>query len=323
MGIMKLLVYLPCHTDFGQAVDQAKAIRQEYAKFSNSSKAVEIQIEIVLSVNAYLPNTEEKNMAEAICDKVIYNGNSFLADINISNGFLLALDRRPDFFWLLSANDTLVNGAIEKILAEFLEDASLDLLVCSLSESSVSLQTQIIDPPPRALYFGVITGVIYRLERLFPYLHNGPFMSWVGWPHLAVIQSAMDSLGGLKIKTIQRELIFIEGERDIETIRKYGYSIYGMLILGSILKSTRRESRRFIRKYVFSHFYDWHMYCGNYTYSGQLISGKNYLGWNQKIAESLIWKSSPTAYIFYKIVKNIPFRKIRRLQRKVVKSFKN
>jgi len=320
---MKFLVYLPCHSDFRLAVNQASAIKEDFERFSESNPNTKIDLEIVLSVNAYLPNAHEKMLAEAICDKLIYNGIGVLRDINISNGFLVALDRKPDIFWLLSANDSVVSGAIARILTSFIEDNALDLLVASVSTGSVFVEKQIIDPPPRSLYYGVITGVVYRLERITPYLHNGPFMSWVGWPHLAVMQSAIDSLGGLRVKSISRELIFHEGERDIETIRQYGYSIYGMLILGSIFKSSNRASRKFIRKYVFSHFYDWHMYCRNYSYSGQLINENDYLGWNQKIAESLIWKTSPFVYTFYKIVKNIPFRRIRKLQRKVVKSIKS
>jgi hypothetical protein len=319
---MKFLVYLPCHSDFGLAVKQAKSIKEDFKRFSEAIPNTRINLEIVLSVNAYLPNAHEKKLAEAVCDKVIYNGIGVLRDINIANGFLVALDRKPDIFWLLSANDTVVRGAVGIILTSFIEDSALDLLVASVSTDSVFVQKQIIDPPARTLYYGVITGVVYRLERLNPYLHNGPCMSWVGWPHLAVMQSAMDSLGGLRVKSISRESIFHEGERDIETIRQFGYSIYGMLILGSVFKSTNGASRKFIRSYVFSHFYDWHMYCRNYSYSGQLINENNYLGWNQKIAESLIWKTSPFVYTFYKIVKNIPFRRIRKLQRKVVKTIK-
>jgi hypothetical protein len=145
-------------------------------------------------------------------------------------------------------------------------------------------------------------------------------MAWTGWSHLAVIQSAMDSLGGLKVKTIPYEIVYREGKRDINSIAyKYGHSLYGMLILGSIFKDSKRTFRKFIRKFVFTRFYSWHMYSRKWKYSKQLISKNNYLAWNQNIAEALIWKSSPFIYVFYLLVRLTPFRSVRNLQRSYLK----
>jgi hypothetical protein len=130
----------------------------------------------------------------------------------------------------------------------------------------------------------------------------------------------MDGLGGLRVKTIPFEMVYQESERDIETIAdKYGQALYGMLILGSVFKSSPRASRKFIRKFVFSSFYSWHMYSRKWKYSKQLISKDNYLAWNQDIAEALIWESSQIVYVFYQLFKVIPFRTIRKLQRTFMK----
>jgi len=313
---MKVLVYIPCHTDFELAISQAKRIKHDFELLKTESVFNEVYLEVILSVNSYLPSQFEREEAAKICDEVIYNGIGYLADINIANAFLVALKKRPDFLWIFSANEILEPGAIKIVLKEFIIDNSVDLVVTNaLKLNKTFIEKQIIDPPSEGFCYGLITGVVYRLERLFPYLHNGPFMAWTGWSHLAVMQSAMDGLGGLKIKTIPLEIIYKEGEREIDDISKYGHSLYGMIILGSVFKSSKRDSRKFVRKFVLKRFYSWHMYSRNWEYSGQLVSKDNYLGWNQGIAESLIWESSQFIYIFYKVVKIIPFRKIRRIRR--------
>ena len=316
---MKLLVYVPCHSDFDMALSQVKKVRESFDRFKHKPNGHNINIEIIVSVNAYLPANSEKELAEQICEKVIYNGAGLLADINIANGYLVALNEKPDILWLLSTNDDLVENAVENILNEFIEDNTIDLLVTSLELNQTFIEKQIIDPGRTGFSYGLISGVVYRLERLFPYLHNGPFMAWTGWSQLAVLQSAMDGLDGLKVKAIPFELVYQQRERDLISAGKhYAHSIYGMLILGSVLKSSDRASRKFIRKYVLSNFYVWHLFSREWEYTGQLISSENYLAWNQKIAESLIWKSSPLTFIFYKFAKLIPFEKFSQVKLNVV-----
>jgi hypothetical protein len=312
---MKLLVYIPCHTDFELALNQAQKIKKEFNSLKTESVFKEFLLDVVLSVNSYLPTLAEREQAEIICDEVIYNGVGYLADINIANAFLVALNKKPDFLWIFSANDILEPNAVRKIFQEFIDDTEIDLVVTNaLKLNKTYIENQIIDPPRVGFCYGLISGVVYRLERLFPYLHNGPFMAWTGWSQLAVMQSAMDGLGGLKVKTIPLENIYQEGKREINTTHKYGHSLYGMIILGSVFKSSRRDSRKFVRKFVLKEFYSWHLYSRNWKYSGQLVSKDNYLGWNQGIAESLIWESSQFIYMFYKIAKIVPFRKIKRFQ---------
>jgi hypothetical protein len=318
---MNVLLYMPCHTDFSLALNQVERFKQEFDHLKTDLAFKNFSLEVVLSINSYLPTLSEKKQAETICDEVIYNGIGYLADINIANAFLVALKKKPDFLWIFSANDILEPNAVKKVFQEFISDESVDLVVANaLKLNETFVEKQIIDPPRTGFCYGLITGVVYKLERFSPYLHNGPFMAWTGWSHLAVMQSAMDGLGGLRVKTIPFEMVYQESERDIETIAdKYGQALYGMLILGSVFKSSPRASRKFIRKFVFSSFYSWHMYSRKWKYSKQLISKDNYLAWNQDIAEALIWESSQIVYVFYQLFKVIPFRTIRTLQRTFMK----
>ena len=305
---MKVLVYIPCHSDFEMALNQVKKVRASFDQFKNKPNGNNIYGEIIVSINAYLPTDTEKELAEKICDKVIYNGTGYMADVNIANGYLIALNEKPDILWLLSTNDDLVENVIENILNEFVKDSSLDLLVTSLGLNKTFIENQIIDPGRTGFSYGLISGVVYRLERLFPYLHNGPFMAWTGWSQLAVMQTAMDGLGGLTVRAIPFEDVYQQRERDLSSAGKhYAHSIYGMLILGVILKKSRSGSKKFVRKYIFSNFYVWHLFSRKWKYSKQLVDKEDYLAWNQVIAEALIWKNSPATYLFYSMLKRIPF----------------
>ena len=305
---MKLLIYIPCHTDFPQAIDQATEVRRQFESLKQNTSNSSPQIEVIVSVNAYEPSQSEKNLAEKFCDSVMYNGTGYLADVNISKGYLLALEKKPDLLWLLSTNDKLMPNAIKKIYTSFSENSSIDLLVTSLDKDEVFIEKQIIDPSRTGFSYGLISAVVYRLERIFPYLHNGPFMAWTGWSQLAVMQTAMDGLGGLTVRAIPFGDIYQQRERDLASAGKhYAHSIFGMLILGVILKKSRSSSKKFVRKFIFSNFYVWHLFSRKWKYSKQLVSKEDYLAWNQVIAESLIWKNSPLTYFFYSIFEKFPF----------------
>jgi len=307
---MKFLVYIPCHSDFELALVQARKVRSGFENFLLNSNYSSLNLQLILSVNAYTPTSTERELAASLFDRVINNGIGYLGDLNISNGFLVALDEKPDLFWILSTNDELVDEAINNILIEFIKNPSIDLLVTNLYNNEIAIEKQILDPAKTGTSYGLISGVVYRLERIFPYLHNGPFMAWTGWSQLAVIQSAMDSLNGMSVKYIPFNFIYTQKERELNEMRSaYAHSVYGMLILGSNFKLSKKEAKKFIVAYVFKNFYRWSLYNRKWNYSGQLVESKNYLSWNQIIAEALIRKNSITTYYLYKIFKIIPFKR--------------
>jgi hypothetical protein len=237
-----------------------------------------------------------------------------MADINISNGFIKALETKPDILWLLSANDDLVPNAIGNILIEFVKDQNLDLLVTSLDRDETFTEYQVIDPSKTGFSYGLISGVVYKLNRLMPFLHNGPFMAWTGWSQLTVIQNSMDSLSGLRVKALPFELVYRQRERELGSAGKhYAHSVFGMLILGVILKKNKRAARKFIRKYIFTNFYSWHLFSRRWNYSGQIAAKDHYLAWNQIIAEALIFKKTPVTYFFYQFFKTIPFENLSKI----------
>ena len=307
---MKILVYIPCHSDLKLALIQARKVRRGFEDFLVHSNHASLNLQIILSINAYTPTPIEIESATSVFDRVINNGLGYLGDLNISNGYLIALDEKPDLLWILSVNDEVVDDAISNILIEFSRNPSIDLLVTSLYLNKIVIEKQILDPTIVGTSYGLISGVVYRLERILPYLHNGPFMAWTGWSQLAVIQSAMDSLNGMSVKYIPFNLIYTQKERELHEMRSaYAHSIYGMLILGSTFKLSKKEAKKFIVTYVFKNFYRWNLYNRKWTYPGQLVESKNYLSWNQIIAEALLKKNSITTYYLYQLFKIIPFKR--------------
>jgi hypothetical protein len=311
---MKVLVYIPCHSDFDCAVLQAQKVKNDFDFFKGVQNLQDLRLNIILSVNAYQPSQEQIRIASEICSEVITNSTGYMGDINISNGFIKALETKPDILWLLSANDDLVSNAIGNILIEFVKDKNLDLLVTSLDRDETFTEYQVIDPNKTGFSYGLISGVVYKLDRLMPFLHNGPFMAWTGWSQLTVIQNSMDSLSGLRVKALPFELVYRQRERELGSAGKhYAHSVFGMLILGVILKKNKRAARKSIRKYIFTNFYSWHLFSRRWNYSGQIAAEDHYLAWNQIIAEALIFKKTPVTYFFYQFFKTIPFENLSKI----------
>jgi hypothetical protein len=312
---MKTLVYIPCHTDFDLALIQARKVKDDFAMFKNEQNLSGLELEIMIAVNAYIPTVSQLDRANQICEYVIENGIGYSADVNIANGFMRALDLKPDVLWLLSANDDLVSNSIGIVLKEFIADPTLDLIVTSLTLDAKFIEYQVIDPGKTGFSYGLISGVIYNLTRMSPFLHNGPFLAWTGWSQLAVIQNSMDSLNGLNVKAIPYEQVYRQRERSLlEAGKHYAHSVFGMLILGTLLKKDKRSARKFIRKYIFTNFYAWHLFNREWKYSGQLVTSENYLAWNQGIAESLIFKKTPFTFLIYLLARSIPFENFSKLR---------
>lgn len=301
-----ILVYIPCHKDFNQALSQVRRLRDDFHEYSEAPNRKFQKLHIVLSVNAYLPTEGEKKLASEICDEVYYYGDALLADVNISQGFLVALRLDFELFWLLSTNDTLMPGTLGRVLGEFESDQSLDLVV---GNSSAPMETYL----EQDMHFinGVISGVIYRTLNLRKYFNIAPFFPWTGWCHLAVIQSAMHGNGGLRIKALLQESLYTQTNRSfLDTGVVYAHSFLGGLIEKFLFQKTTRERKKFLRKFVRKNFFQFHLYGrrdSKFHDTTLLVDPEHYLSWNALIAESLIKSYTPLTYIFYSIVKRIPF----------------
>jgi hypothetical protein len=307
-----ILVYIPCHTDFNEALDQAQRLREDFRIYHEESQRLYDRLDIIVSVNHFEPDPNDKIRAEELCDEVYYYGNALLADVNISQGFMAALRRKPDLFWLLSANDTLVEGSLIQVLREFKSDSDLDLVVANaLGLSKTFFESEILNPQPIGYHYGLISGVVYRTEKIDRFFNAAPFFPWTGWSQLAVIQSAMNGNERLKISTLPVGSLFLMPEREIQHNAKiYAHSFLGGLIQTFVFEKSNKSRKKFLRHFVFKNFYLFHFFGQRDSVShemSELINAQHYLSWNQVIAESLIKSYTPLTYHWYKIFKQIPF----------------
>ena len=306
-----ILVYIPCHTDFSEAINQARRLREDFTLYRNRLNPAYSQLEIIISVNHFQPASSEKIQAEQLCDEVYYYGDTLLADVNISQGFMVALQRKPALFWLLSANDALIEGSLVRILEEFEKQPDLDLVVANkLGISKTFSESEILYPQPIGYHYGLISGVVYSTKRTSRYFNAAPFFPWTGWSQLAVIQSSMNGNRKLKIATLPRELLFLMPERDFHQNAKiYSHSFLGALIQTLVFSETRKK-KKILRNFVFRNFYLHHFFSQRDAVGHEvpdLINNQHYLSWNRILAEALIKSNTPLTYIWYITLKRIPF----------------
>jgi hypothetical protein len=97
-----------------------------------------------------------------------------------------------------------------------------------------------IDIPPGSGY-GLISSVIYNFKKTRGSFSAGPRFAWTGWGQLAVLQTACNILGSLKVTEFPDENVYQEPFTDVgsssekteyEFVRStYAHSFFGMPIL--------------------------------------------------------------------------------------------
>jgi hypothetical protein len=303
----RILTYIPCHIDFDEALRQGQFLRLEFAKFLANQKDKNQELRLVLSVNAFSPTNEQISEAKEVFDEVLCYSNSYLADVNISQGFLVALQYDYELFWLLSANDKLTEGTLERVLNEFYYDQTLDLVVLDKKGPAHAVVVHDLE-----LINGLISGVVYRTNRTRQFFNTGPFFPWTGWSHLAVLAACIKGNNGLKIKAI-REEVFIQANQIIsQNGIKYVHSFYGSLIQNVLFLENRREVKKYLRGFVRQNFFLVHLYSQRDSISlgnAPLVDPLHYMSWNSLLAESILKSQTPVNYLFYLLMKKVPFER--------------
>lgn len=302
-----VLIYIPCYSDFDLAISQAQKIQNEFKENRKNINSFISKIEIVISVNYFKPSEPQLVLAGSVSDLIIDNSKLFLADANISNGFMVAYQRNVDFLWILSANDKLLDLGFSKMLNAL--NSEIDLLVTSIPEvDQVSLVTNVINPPMNGYSFGLISGVIYNCQTLSEFFNISNFFTWTGWSQLSVIQNAINQKKGLQIQTINTFEVYKQRQTNASKLAyKYGHSFYGYIILGYIFAKTKKEKNKFVRSYIFRNTFNILLYRRKTVQTNQVIDPDNYLAWNQDIAEAMIKYTSLLLYFYYSVVSRMPF----------------
>ena len=312
-----ILIYIPCHSDFDQALSQGKEIRRQIAEFdSGTSNCLFYKFNLILSVNDFEPSPAQIQSAENIFGEVILYGKTLLADYNIALGFTTALRINSDYLWILSANDILKDNALSLVSQSFEANMECDLLVFNaIGLYETYTERNVTNPPKAGYWYGLISGVVYKNFKLTPYFNSALFLAWTGWPHLAVLQSAMDGEGGIKVVTIPDLPIFDQGKRNSELDhQKYMHSYFGELVIRALFSSNKKEVKLSVRNFVRSNILIHHLYSrrDGDKVDYPIVSSEHFGWWNKVLAESLVKKSSYSSYYMYRILKLVPFENLKK-----------
>ena len=118
----KLLVYIPCHKDFEMAYINARKIADQVT--NNEPKSLDVQI--VISINGV---ENFRHQQDIPFTQISYMQTVLGADANIAKGFVTALEIQPDYLWILSANEDLVENAIRNLSKMIQQNLDTDLFV--------------------------------------------------------------------------------------------------------------------------------------------------------------------------------------------------
>lgn len=308
-----LLVYIPCHSDLELAINQARSIREQIKRLLQSNSYSRLKVEIVISVNNFFPTDSQINLANTYCDLVLCEPELFLADANIANGYHIANQLKSNYLWILSANDTLIEGSISIIMESLTADT--DLLVTKIpSSKQLNKIYNVIYPAINGYSFGLISGVIYNCDKMRKFFDVAHFFIWTGWSQLSVIQNAINQNGSLSICTVDTFKIYEQRQTNIDKLAyKYGHGFYGYILLGYIFIDDKKMRKKFVRAYILNNTFKITLYRRRITASNLVINPAQYLIWNQDLAEGIIKKLSTLLYCYYLMVSRIPYHLVKNL----------
>jgi len=228
--------------DYERARENALKIRNQFIGIQDSKIGETFELRIVISVNGIeLSPTAISRLVES-SDELIYFSEPIGGDTNINQGYIYALKVNPDYFWILSANELLVEGSIKYLLEVIQANDKSDLYVSNSKNRTTSYQTSnvFIDIPSGSGY-GLISSVIYNYRSTHQSFSAGPRFAWTGWGQLAVLQNACNTLGTINVTEFPYELIYEKPFTDVgsnsteseyEFVREaYAHSFFGMVAL--------------------------------------------------------------------------------------------
>jgi hypothetical protein len=299
ISLPKLLVYIPAYSDFNGAGEQSRKIMSQ--EFQS-----EIQVVTIISVNAVDLTNNEITMLKESCDTLIYHRENLGGDININLGYLRALSDGADFYWVLSANDALIDAGIKHILRA-LVDLDSDLLIVGDENSRLTGNlNNVFLGDGTLLPIGLISSVIYKTEKFKNSFASALKFAWTGWGQLSVIQNAIFEHSSLSYKIINKNIIF-DRTSNIEIAEQwernktnYRHSFFGYPLLASLLfENDKRTKKRIIRKWLGLNWYKIRFFKdGKSPYNPNAISTSDAF-WTGPLSKNSIFFSGVFSPILY------------------------
>lgn len=318
-----LCVYIPAWKNYPEAIEQALSLKSQYS--SSTSQAFKLQL--ICSINAVteIPPEHTEKLLDAFDE--FYHVRATTGDVNINMGFYSALKHESDFLWIVSPDDRVSSSALDTISNKLVTSSNLDFLVSNEEEQvdkefDVSLDTNWSRLLGEAS-FGLVSGIVYRLERFKPALHLGLQASFTHWGQLAVLIGSVASNRKLKCRMITASLLYERGDPKVlnsnqfdHNVRNYSGSFFGFISLMSFFPINKKLE---VRRWIFANFFKIGMYRQGYYYARP----KPLLGLTDLyiFAGNVIKATGLLNSIFFWLAKSIDFRKFRKLWHEVAKKW--
>lgn len=303
-----LFVYIPCHEDIADAIEQAKFLENE----SNILSDTQINLKICISYNGQLAEKYKTEYQDSKNREYIFN-YELTGDLNISLGLLKSTFLNFDYIWILSANDKLNRGCLIEIIKSLKNQNCFDLISFGEAYDVVPIREMEVLANNSSYKLGLISSVIYNRESFQISFSQGIKYQNTGWGHLAVLLDATKRRGPLQASIIPSNLIFKLKDDSPESIidflqifKKYFHSFYGLPVLIYLLCEKKIASKYFIKWYLkhlrYFYFYD---------YIENMLDPKDKA--NKHIFDSLVLKDHAFINIFHfvfidNIISNATFR---------------
>jgi hypothetical protein len=329
-----LLIYIPCHSDFEMALENADRVRVQFRKFGQNSIYPNLAIQIVISVNGVELSRVEKNELERVADQLLVYSAHLGGDININQGFVKALEIEPDYFWILSANEILVENAIGNLFNKILSHPFSDVFITNSMDRTSTFETDnfFLDLPP-GLGTGLISSVVYNFGTMQQAFSAGPRFGWTGWGQLAVIEFGCRSKGTLVVTEMPDSEIYLKPftfledkpkSSEFEVVRKnYAHSYFGMVVLISILFAREQSKRnRILKLWLAQNWYKLRYFKTGIDISFKSRDPQFDSLWVQKFAFRILKSTGLTSFLIVQLFANLNLEILRsNLKIRSIKNF--
>ena len=303
----KLLVYIPAYKNHLElAISQAAALKAQWN--SDLELKIKHELEIYLSINGL---DCELIVPEGVFDYVYHSRINIGWDANMNKGFLEALKIRPDYYWLLSCDDSVTDTALKKIF-EATEISSEAKLIVTKFGANFEVETinKIFDISSE-YSLGLISSIIYNFkycELAFP---SGFYYGWTGWGQISVLLKILNIYEDVEVvaadpKFFYERISYASQNNLLDNITKYQHSYYGNLLLRLANTKNKTDSKKVAILWVFRNLKFHNLYSKAIWPPSNEPDSPESINWRKNYVETLIKGNSIFSWLIYIIFSRIP-----------------
>jgi hypothetical protein len=304
-----LLIYIPAYKNHLElAINQATKLRAQWSS-NNKLKSLH-KIEIYLSINGL---DEDLNLQEGLFDYLYHSRINIGWDTNMNKGFIEALKIRPDYFWLLSCDDSVANTAIETIFQSFVISDKSKLII---AKNNANYEIESIDKIfniTSDYSLGLISSVIYNFkycELAFP---SSYYYGWSGWGQLSVLLKILDIYKTIDVISVDPKYLYNRVRYDdknilLNNITKYQHSYYGNLLLRLVNSKGKFSNKKIIFLWVVNNSLLHNLYATAIWPPRNEQDAPESINWRKNYVDSIIKGVSFSTWLIYFFLSKLPVR---------------